>query len=123
MLAQARVSYGQDPTSSPAPASSGAAKPAQEPNPDFFHRDELTGDWNGTRTKWKDKGIVVDGSLSQFYQGVASGGTETGSVYNGTAQGGLALDFGKLAGWQNWSAEPEVDLRVGGPGVGGTGST
>jgi len=122
VLAQTTVIYGQQPPSSPAPASSGAAKPAQEPNPDFFHRDELTGDWNGTRTKWKDKGIVVDGSLSQFYQGVASGGTETGSVYNGTAQGGLEFDFGKLAGWQYWSAELEVNLRFGGPLLGGTGS-
>src|SRR5262245_51248515 len=42
-------------------------------------REELTGDWWGVRARWKDKGFVLDTSLTQFYQGVASGGTETGS--------------------------------------------
>src|SRR5262245_21385581 len=89
----------------------------------FFHQEELTGDWGGRRTHWKDdKGIVVDGSLSQFYQGITSGGTETGSEYNGMAQAGLELDLGKLAGWQYWSAQIEASLRFGGPLLGGTGS-
>jgi hypothetical protein len=39
----------------------------------------LTGSWGGVRTRWKDKGVVLDSSLTQFYQGVASGGSETGS--------------------------------------------
>jgi hypothetical protein len=55
-------------------------------------------------TRWKDKG-VFDSSLTQFYQGVTSGGTETGSEYNATAQATLEFGFGKLAGWQFWSAE------------------
>jgi len=82
----------------------------------------MTGDWNGVRTRWKDKGVELKSSLTQFYQGVASGGTETSSEYNGTAQAGLDFDFGKLAGWNYWSAEIKAEMRFGGPLVTGTGT-
>jgi porin len=53
---------------------------------------------------------------------VASGGTEAGSEYNGTAQATLEFDFGKLAGWEFWSAEVKAEWRFGGPLLGGTGT-
>ena len=84
-------------------AQGASAKPA--PAPDFFHQDTLTGDWNGTRTIWKNKGVDLASSLTQFYQGVSSGGTGTSSEYNGTAPAKVGLDFGKLGGWNDWSAE------------------
>ena len=95
--------HGQEPSPAPPPAT------------DFLHQEELTGDWGGTRTKWKNKGVEVDSSLTQFYQGIASGGTETGSEYNGTLQARLAFDVGKLAGWNFWSAEVKAETRFGGP--------
>src|SRR6478672_11190682 len=70
------------------------AKPA--PAPDFLQQETLTGDWNGTRTSWKNKGVELASSLTQFYQGVSSGGTGTSSEYNGTAQAKVDFDFGKL---------------------------
>src|SRR5262245_1406981 len=94
----------------------------QTPTTPVLDREELTGNWWARRTRWKDKGVVLDASLTQFYQGVASGGTETGSEYNGTAQAKLNFDFGKLAGWQYWTAEVEAELRFGGPLLTGTGS-
>ena len=60
--------------------------------------------------------------LTQFYQGVASGGIETGSEYNGKFATGFKFDFGKLAGWQFWSAEIRTETRFGGPLLGGTGT-
>ena len=87
------VIRGQEPTASSTDAPTGAiapsaarhadvrgaqgasAKPA--PAPDFFHQDTLTGDWNGTRTTWTNKGLDFASSLTQFYQGVSSGGTGT----------------------------------------------
>lgn len=102
-------------------ASQGAsAKPA--PAPDFFHQDTLTGDWNGTRTTWKNKGVDFASSLTQFYQGVSSGGTGTSSEYNGTAQAKVGFDFGKLAGWNDWSTEIKLEMRFGGPLVTSTGT-
>jgi len=73
--------------------------PAQQPDPDFFHQEMLTGDCNGARTRGKNKDVDLVSSLSQFYQGVSSGGTETGSEYTGLAQVKLDFDLGKLAGW------------------------
>jgi porin len=123
-LAPNAVIRGQEPTPSPRQASAQAAgaKPAQAPDPDLFHQEELTGDWNGTRTRWKDKGFELVSSLTQFYQGVASGGTETGSEYNGTVQAELKFDFGKLVGWEHWLAEVKAETRFGGPLLGGTGT-
>src|SRR4030095_14680997 len=67
-------------------AQAAAVNPGQAPAPDFLHQEELTGHWNGVRTKLKNKGFELASSLTQFYQGVASGGTDTDSEYNGTAQ-------------------------------------
>jgi hypothetical protein len=116
-LAQGAVAFCQD-----APAPAAAAQPAQTPAPDLFHQEQLTGDWNGARTKWKDKGVELVSSLTQFYQGVSSGGIGTSSEYNGTAQAELKFDLGKLAGWQFWSAEIKAETRFGGPLVTGTGT-
>jgi porin len=114
-LAQAATIFGQE------PAQAAVAKPV-EPTPDFLHRDELTGDWNGTRTKWKDNGVELASSLTQFYQGIASGGITTGSEYSGTAQATLTFDLGKLVGWSYWSAEVKAETRFGGPLLTGTGT-
>lgn len=116
---------GQDAATTPAAKSSTAdqgSSSSQKAATGFFQRDELTGDWGGRRTRWKDKGVVLDSSLSQFEQGVAAGGVQTGSEYNGIAQAKLEIDLGKLAGWQFWSAEVEAQLRFGGPELLGTGS-
>jgi porin len=69
-----------------------------------------------------DKGIELDFMLTQFAQGVASGGIKQGSVYNGKFQTVFKFDLGKLAGWDNWSAEVRTETRFGGPLLGGTGT-
>ena len=109
----------QAPPSAPAPA-----KPAGAPAPasDLLHQEELTGNWNGARTRARDKGFELDSSLTQFYQGVSSGGTETSSEYNGTAQVETTFDLGKLVGWNYWSAEIKAEVRFGGPLVTTTGT-
>ena len=132
------VVRGQQPTASSVGAPTGAialsaarhdevsasqgASAKSAPAPDFFHQDTLTGDWNGTRTTWKNKGVDFASSLTQFYQGVSSGGTGTSSEYNGTAQAKVGFDFGKLAGWNDWSTEIKLEMRFGGPLVTSTGT-
>jgi len=103
-------------------AAASAPLSAQEAPAAPAERETLTGDWDGARARWKNKGVELDSSLTQFYQGVTSGGTDTGSEYNGTAQARLSFDFGKIAGWNFWSAEVKTEVRFGGPLLGGTGT-
>jgi hypothetical protein len=116
-LAQGAVVLCQD---APAPAT--VAQPAAAPAPDFLHQEELTGDWGGARTDAKNEGFELASSLTQFYQGVSSGGTKTDSEYNGTFQVLTKFDLGKLVGWSYWSTEIKAEVRFGGPLVTSTGT-
>jgi porin len=116
-LAQGAVVFCQD-----APAPAAVAQPAAAPAAAVLNQDGLTGDWAGARTYAKDKGFELASSLTQFYQGVSSGGTRTSSEYNGTAQALLKFDLGKLAGWEYWSAEAKTEVRFGGPLITSTGT-
>jgi carbohydrate-selective porin OprB len=42
----------------------------------LWHREHMLGDWSGIRPELAEHGIVVSASLTQFFQGVASGGLE-----------------------------------------------
>lgn len=97
------------------------ATPAPAPE-DWRTREELTGDWGGTRSRWKEKGVEMEFKLTQFYQGVAEGGIREGSEYNGKFQTVTKFDLGKLAGWKFWSTEIRTETRFGGPLLGGTGT-
>jgi len=127
--------YSQDPASSPTPAvapnskaaaenapQAAATSPATSPKSDFWHQEEMTGDWNGARGRLKEKGVELEFKLTQFYQGVASGGIRHDSEYNGKFQTITKFDLGKLAGWKWWSAEVRTETRFGGPLLGGTGT-
>ena len=112
-LGPAATMEGQSPSAPATPAADST----------LFERGELTGDWGGLRTQWKDKGFEVVSSVSQFYQGVASGGLDTtSSEYNGSAQLELKFDLDKLARWKYWSADVKAELRFGGPLPRGVGS-
>ncbi len=57
---------------------------AQEVSPEcLWHRDHLTGDVGGLRSGIAERGVVADLYLTQFYQDVASGGTEQKDAYGG----------------------------------------
>ena len=98
-----------------------ADKPA-DAEEDVWHREAATGDWGGTRSRWKEKGVEFEISLTSFVQGIASGGIERSSVYNGAFHTELKLDLGKLAGWNYWSAQINTATRFGGPRLEGTGA-
>src|SRR5688572_18928541 len=49
----------------------------------FDEQLKLTGDWFGVRDQWANRGVTLDTNLTQFYQGVASGGKEQTSAYGG----------------------------------------
>jgi len=99
-----------------------AQSPAQTPEADIWNREEMTGDWGGVRSRWKEKGVELEFALTNFYQGVASGGVRHDSEYNGKFQTAFKFDLGKLAGWNFWHAEIRTETRFGGPLLGGTGT-
>ena len=107
-----------------APEATGSQAPPNQPPPTgLVNQADLTGDWGGVRSRWRDKGVVLETGLTQFYQGIASGGVQDGgSEYNGTLQAKSEFDLGKLAGWQFWSVELKAEMRFGGPLLVGTGA-
>ncbi len=62
----------------------------------IWDRDKLTGDWGGLRSNLSKRGIDIDLRLSQYYQGVTSGGVDTNSEYGGTMDYRINVDAGKL---------------------------
>jgi porin len=63
-------------------------------------REKLTGDWGGYRSCLAESGIVVDSSLTQFYQGVASGGSKRTFRYGDKFDLYMSADTGKLGLWE-----------------------
>jgi hypothetical protein len=66
----------------------------------FTERTTLTGDWGGIRQELLDSGFAVNGSVTQTFRVVASGGEKTGdTAYNALFDYGMTLDTGKLGLW------------------------
>jgi porin len=78
-----------------------AQPPADQPPAEtVWTRKELTGDWWGARTAMADKGLTVDLRLTQFLQGVASGGVNETTRYGGLIDYVFNLDGEKLGLWK-----------------------
>jgi porin len=79
----------------------------------LWTRDKLTGDWGGLRTDLTDRGIDLEFRLSQYYQGVASGGVNQDWEYGGTMDYRLNIDAEKLFGAKGWSFNMHARTRYG----------
>jgi porin len=91
-----------------------AAAPAVPPIDDnFWTRDKLTGDWWGLRSDLSDRGIDLDFRLSQYYQGVATGGVNENFEYGGTVDYRVNVDAGKLIGAKGLSFNMHARTRYG----------
>lgn len=55
-------------------------------------RAKFTGDWFGARDGWMDRGVTLDTNLTQFFQGVASGGKDQTFEYGGKLDYYLNID-------------------------------
>jgi hypothetical protein len=69
--------------------------------------------WFGMTSCLEESGIKFEGELSQFYQGVASGGFEQKFRYGGHGEYDLDLDFGKICGWDGFTIELGSEHRFG----------
>lgn len=63
---------------------------------DLWCRPKLTGNWCDLRPYLAQQGVTLDADVTQFYQGVASGGLNTSFNYSGHADYVLNFDFDKL---------------------------
>jgi len=66
---------------------------------DFLTRPALTGDWGGARDDALAKGVRVDASVTQVYQGVLDGGKDGSWEYGGRANLTTQLDTQKAGLW------------------------
>ena len=131
LLVDASV-YCQDPKPTPSPESrAGQEKPtdattttnspAPSPEPDYWHQEFMTGDWGGTRSRWKEKGVELEFRYVGIFQSIASGGTNDLSSLTNRFETIWKFDLGKVAGWKYWSSEIKAETRFGGPVLTGTG--
>ena len=131
------IGFAQEPTPTPASSTAPSApknssqvgqessspattKPAA-PEPDFWTQETMTGDWGGTRSRWKEKGVELEFEYVGIVQGIASGGTNDQITLTNKLETTWKFDLGKVAGWKFWSSEIKAEWRFGGPAVTGTG--
>jgi porin len=79
----------------------------------LFSQPQLTGDWLGHRTTLADNGIVFDADVTQFYQGVASGGLRQVFRYGGHGDYVVKFDFDKLVGREGLFVQLRAEHRFG----------
>lgn len=65
------------------------------------HCEHMLGDWAGIRPAFEEHGIEIESFLTQFYQGVASGGSEQRFRYGAKFDVYMDIDTGKLGLWEN----------------------
>ncbi|KAF5274896.1 hypothetical protein FQR65_LT16843 [Abscondita terminalis] len=80
-----------------------------------LHGSTMTGDWNGTRTEWAEKGIKFDGTIAMDGSYLADGGYDAHQAPTFATQFGLGttLDMTKLAGWSDVTIRALVTARQG----------
>ena len=86
--------------------SSGAIRAEQSDTSEakpILERNQITGDWLGTRPLLSDKGVEIFGGYTAEVWGNAAGGLKTGSVYTGLLNFGVEADLEKALGWQGAS--------------------
>ena len=103
------------------PNAAAAATPDPSPEPDFWHQETMTGDWDGTRSRWKEEGVELEFKYVGIFQSIASGGTNDKSSLTNKTETTWKFDLGKVAGWKLWSSEIKAEWRFGGPALTGTG--
>lgn len=67
-------------------------------------RNALTGDWDGRRAAWAERGVVIGIDHFGDLTTVVDGGEERGSYYAGLVEVGLEFDLATVLGWPDTRA-------------------
>jgi porin len=86
----------------------GVASAKDKPAPSIWEQETLTGDWGGTRTALKNKGIDITLNYIAETFSVLSGGINRAGSYEGRAEFSVDADLEKLIGWTGGSAHVTV---------------
>lgn len=79
----------------------------------FLDRSKLTGDWGGFRSRLAQTGVTLDADVTQFYQGVTSGGVNSTFQYGGHGDYVMNVDAEKLVGLRGMSFKVRAEHRFG----------
>ena len=94
-----------------------APSPPQTPAPpwsgDFWKRSQLTGDWFGSRNKLAENGFSFFGDLTQYYQGVTTGGRAQRFAYGGRGDYLIDIDTGNVGLWEGGHLDLRGETRLG----------
>ncbi|PYJ69413.1 MAG: carbohydrate porin [Verrucomicrobia bacterium] len=96
----------------PSPTESAVPLPSSFGGP-FGERLKLTGDWFGVRDTLAGSGITLDVNLTQFFQGVASGGNDQAFKYGGKIDYFLNIDGKKAGLWKGFFVTMHAETRYG----------
>jgi hypothetical protein len=80
---------------------------------EFLDRSKLTGDWGGLRSRLALKGVTLDADVTQFYQGVTSGGLNRTFQYGGHGDYVMNVDGQKLVGLPGMFIKVRAEHRFG----------
>lgn len=97
------ASYPPAPPQTPAPPWSG----------DFWTRSQLTGDWAGSRNDLAENGLTLFGDITQYYQGVTTGGLARQFEYGGRGDLLIDVDSRKLGLWEGGHLDLRGETRLG----------
>jgi porin len=113
-VAASPVAYAQESPTATFSNTKGMALAAEsDPDGTILDQPKLTGNWWGARDILSAHGVELGINLSQFYQGVAAGGTERSFEYGGKVDYYLNLDGGKLGLWPGFSVTAHAETRYG----------
>jgi len=82
-------------------------------DPDLWTRSFLTGSWWGARRDLADDGLTFFGDITQYYQGVTTGGLTRQFAYGGRGDYLIDLDSQKLGLWDGGHLDLRGETRLG----------
>ena len=88
----------------------------------IWGREKLSGDWYGLRSDLAEHGVNFDLRLTQFYQGVTSGGVNTNDAYGGKFDYFLNVDGSKLGLWEGLGMTMHAETQFGNSILGDAGA-
>jgi porin len=91
----------------------GAQGPAPPWSGDFWTRSQLSGDWFGSRSDLAAGGVTFFGDITQYYQGVTTGGLARQFAYGGRGDYLIDLDSQKLGLWEGGHLDLRGETRLG----------